>query len=509
MGGASSEVTGATRDVVIESAIFDPVSIRRTAFRYALRSEASLRFEKGQEHRMARLGADRTAALIARWAGGRVAVGVVDTQPADPPLARVAFRPWRLGHLLGDAIPVDEQRALLARVEVATEAAAQGDAVPIIAGEPPVALTADELPAALVAVVPSHRRDLRIEADLAEEVARVRGYETLPGRLPDTTMPAYRPDPRRLRDDLRGLLAGAGLAEVVTHGLIGPEDHARLGFEPEDVSTIRAANPVTVDHSELRRSLLPEHLRVLVHNERQRLPDARIFELGVLHAWRAGDAVERDVLGLLLAGVDRPVNHDRPPQPLDLAAAKGILELLAGRLFGLRLAYRRAGPRPGVDHPGRTAEVLAIDPADGSEHPVGRVGEVHPRLLAAYEARSEHVLAAEIDLPALASLAPAGLRIGALEHRPGIERDIAVVVGQDRPAGDVETVIREHAGPALHDVRLFDRYHGAPLAAGEQSLAYRLRFELPAGASDDDGIEAAISSMVIGLEERLGARLRA
>jgi phenylalanyl-tRNA synthetase beta chain len=358
-----------------------------------------------------------------------------------------------------------------------------------------------------VAVVPSHRRDLRIEADLAEEVARVRGYETLGGRLPDTTMPAYRPDPRRLRDELRGLLAGMGLAEVVTHGLIGPQDHARLGFDPDDGSTIRAANPVTIDHSELRRSLLPEHLRVLVHNERQRIPDVRVFELGVLHAWQAGQAVERDVLGLLLAGGDRPVN---PERALDLAAAKGLLEVLAGRLVGVRLVYRRGDPRPGVDHPGRTADVLAVDPgSDGGERPVGRVGEVHPGLLAAYEARSEHVVAAEIDLAALASLAPAGLRVGTLEHRPGIERDIAVVVAGDRPAGDVEAVIRELAGPALHDVRLFDRYRGAPLAPGEQSLAYRLRFELSAGVSGDEDVEAAISSMVIGLEERLGARLRA
>ena len=123
-------------------------------------------------------------------------------------------------------------------------------------------LDAGEVAEALVAIVPPHRRDLAIEADIAEEIARVRGYETIAGRLPDTTMPGYRPDGRRTVDAIRDALAGAGLAELVTHGLIGPEDHARLGWAPGDPDTIRASNPVTLDHSELRRSLIPEHLRV-------------------------------------------------------------------------------------------------------------------------------------------------------------------------------------------------------------------------------------------------------
>ena len=151
MGGAASEVGERTRNVIIESAIFDPVSIRRTAFRTALRSEASLRFEKGQEHRMALVGADRTAALMLRWAGGRAAVGVVDSQPQAAPPARVTFRPSRVSRLLGEDIPVAEQRALLERVEIGTEPASAGAAVPVIVGEAPVALDAAQAAEALVA----------------------------------------------------------------------------------------------------------------------------------------------------------------------------------------------------------------------------------------------------------------------------------------------------------------------------------------------------------------------
>ncbi len=199
MGGASSEVGQATTSAIIESAIFDPVSIRRTAFRFALRSEASLRFEKGQEARLARVGADRTAQLLMRWAGGRAAVGVVDTNPVDEPPQRVTFRPTRVSRLLGESLKADEMTTALGRIGIAVEHGEEES---------------------LVAVVPAYRRDIAIEADVAEEIMRLRGYEELPPRLPDTEMPAYRPDPRRLTDHVRDLLSGRGLAEVVSYGLV-------------------------------------------------------------------------------------------------------------------------------------------------------------------------------------------------------------------------------------------------------------------------------------------------
>ena len=158
MGGASSEVGEGTSAVIVESAIFDPVSIRRTAARYALRSEASLRFEKGQDHAVARLAADRTAQLVATWAGGRVARGVVDSDPTERPPRRVAFRPARVDRVLGVTIPVAEQRELLERVGVATEPAGVGALVAVADGFEVAAVQADK---AMVAVIPGHRRDHR------------------------------------------------------------------------------------------------------------------------------------------------------------------------------------------------------------------------------------------------------------------------------------------------------------------------------------------------------------
>ena len=503
MGGAASEVGEGTTAIVIESAIFDPVSIRRTGQRYGLRSEASLRFEKGQEHRLARLGADRTAQLIAAWAGGRVARGVVDTDPVEPPPRRVPFRPSRVGRLLGVDVTADEQQALLARVGIATEGAVAGDLVPIARSSDLMALDAVSAAAALVAIVPGHRRDIAIETDLIEEVARVRGYETIPGERPASSMPGYRPDPRRGLDDLRELLAGRGLDEVVTHALIGPEDHGRLGLAADDPATIRVANPVSLEHSQLRRSLLPGLLRVLIENEHQRRHDVALFEVGSIHRFRDGAPVESLVLGILLAGDWVPGAWDQAARGAEMADVVGLLAWLVDRAGAGRLVAETTASLPTVEHPGRTALLRLV--SSGAE--VGRAGELDPRLLAAVDARASRAAFATVDVAALLGAVPAVRRLVPLARVPAVERDLAVVVGDDVPAGAVEAVIRDAAGPMLRDVRLFDRYRGAPLGAEESSLAYRLRLQAGRTLTDAE-IEAIVAGVVTALGERLGARLR-
>jgi len=503
MGGAASEVGEGTTAIVIESAIFDPVSIRRTGQRYGLRSEASLRFEKGQEHRLARLGADRTAQLIATWAGGRVARGVVDTDPVEPPPRRVPFRPARVGRLLGVEIAADEQRALLERVGIGTEPARSGDAVPVAEGLQPVALDAAEADEALVATVPGHRRDIAIETDIIEEVARIRGYDAVTGALPATAMPGHRRDPHRGIDALRDLLAGRGLDEVVTHALIGPEDHGRLGLAADDPATIRVSNPVSLEHSQLRRSPLPGLLRVLVENERQRRPDVALFEVGALHRFRAGAPVEELVLGILLAGDWVPGAWDQAARGAEMADAVGIVAWLADRVGAGRLLTETTAAEAGVEHPGRIA-LLRLAP---SGPVVGRAGELDPRLLAAVDARASRAAFATLDVTALLGAVPAVRRLVPLARVPAVERDLAVVVGDDVPAGAVEAVIRGAAGPMLRDVRLFDRYRGAPLGAEESSLAYRLRLQAGRTLTEAE-IEAIVEGVVAALGERLGARLR-
>jgi phenylalanyl-tRNA synthetase beta chain len=180
---------------------------------------------------------------------------------------------------------------------------------------------------------------------------------------------------------------------------------------------------------------------------------------------------------------------------------------VAARLTAARLSYEAVLAREGVEHPGRTAVVVAVEAA-GPAMPIGRVGELHPLLLAAYDVRAEHVVFAEIDLAAVARLVPERLRVGRLERLPGMERDLALVVGVDQPAGDVEALVRAHGGPHLRSVRLFDQYRGAPLADGQKSLAYRLRFEPIEGALIEEDVDDAVERVVAVTSERLGAHLR-
>ena len=342
MGGAESEIGPATTDVVIESAIFDPISIRRTAFRYALRSEASLRFEKGQEHRLAKLGADRTARLITEWAGGQVAAGAVDTDPAEPAPSRVAFRPSRVDRLIGTASSSDEQVEVLRRVGVETEPAPAGTRVLVATAPQPLDVDPEDADT-LVASIPTWRRDLVIEADIAEEVARVRGYDTVPAILPDTPMPHYRHSPLEVRDVIRDTLAGIGLSEAVTFALVSPQMAERFGPLDDGMvpgegqaggRVVTVTNPLSSQHSVMRQSLIGSLLEVVSTNTRLGRPDVAIFEVGKGYgATEEGDSThEWWRLGLALTGAAEIPSWDRPGRQFDLDDAKGIVELIAARL---------------------------------------------------------------------------------------------------------------------------------------------------------------------------------
>jgi phenylalanyl-tRNA synthetase beta chain len=512
MGGAASEVGAETAAVVVESAIFDPISIRRTAFRYALRSDASLRFEKGQESRLARVGADRAARLVAEWSGGEVAPGAVDSNPADPAPIHVVFRPARVNRLLGTAFGSDEQRALLARVGIETAPAAFGTRIRIAAGPRPLDIEAgrDEV---IDATVPTWRRDLAVEADIAEEVIRVRGYDLVPATTPHTEMPHYRHDPLIVRTTVRETLAGAGFSEVVTFALVAPRvierfpalDDGAPEREPEQRIAgrpITVTNPLSSQHSVLRQSLIGSLLEVVATNLRHGRDDIAIFEVGKgygapddrpTHEWWR--------LGIALTGAARPPAWDRTTRPFDLDDAKGVLELLCRRLGFPTPAFTPITDDPNL-HPGRAARVTA-----GGEL-VGRLGELHPGTVAALDLRAERIYVAEVAVAGLAGGQPADHRVLAPSRQPSVERDLAVIVAIDRPAADVEAAIRRHGGRLLRHVTLFDIYRGQPLGDADKSLAYRLTLRDDDRTLTDGELDTVVGGVVAGLTADVDARFR-
>jgi phenylalanyl-tRNA synthetase beta chain len=514
MGGFESEITDETTEIAIESAIFDPVSIRRTGHRYALRSEASLRFEKGQESRLARIGADRVAQLTLAWAGGECARGRLDTAPDEPSPARLAFRPARVSKLLGDEVAVADQSELLKRVGIETEGAPAGVQIQV-AVEPKPLVVDPGSEEVLLAVVPTWRRDLAVEADVAEEVARVRGYETTPAHLPDTLTPAYRPSPVSVRNGIRETLAGAGLTEVVTHALVSPEDEARLrwpGDEGLEIpppaqaqgAPIVVTNPLSSQHSVLRQHVVGSLLDVLTLNERQGRDDVAVFEIGKGYGRVGDEPLEWTRLAFLITGDAAPAAWNRPARPYDLDDAKGIVELLAERLHLPAPAYipdMRGYPF----HPGRA---LTAETRSDTGMISGRVAELHPDTLEEWELRSQRVIVAELAVSGLDAAAAIAVHVEPIGRFPVVERDLAVIVDEARPAAEVESVFWAHAGELLREARLFDLYRGAPLADTQKSLAYRLVFGTNERTLTEAEVDSAVAAVRAGLASDLGAHIR-
>jgi phenylalanyl-tRNA synthetase beta chain len=510
MGGANSEVSDATTDIVVESAIFDAVSIRRTAFRLALRSEASSRFEKGQEARMARLGADRTAQLLHEWAGGVIAPGSVDTAPDEPVATRISFRPARVNRLLGTELTADEQRELLARVGVETEPAAPGDRVNV-ALKPSLLAVVPDLDGTVTALVPTWRRDIAVEADVAEEIARVRGYELVPSVTPDTLMPVFRASPLEVRELVRETLAGAGLTEVVTSALVSPK-HLETFAMARDVPSIDGedqpggdpigvTNPLSRDHSILRKNLLGSLLDVVAVNLRHGTPDIAVFEVGKGYAHTGATSREWWRLGFVLTGAAEAPAWNRQARPYDLDDAKGVLELVARRV-GLQAPVYAAETGEPVFHPGRTARATA------GEDLFAVVGELHPDIVDRWGLRtSQRVIVAEVALRGLAAGRLTAEKAGAVAKFPEVERDLAIVVPEATHAAAVDALIRANAGDLLRDVALFDIYRGVPLAGDEKSLAYRLRLGAGDRTLTEPEVEAAVASVVVALPT-VGGRIR-
>jgi phenylalanyl-tRNA synthetase beta chain len=527
MGGAGSEVSESTTDVVVESAIFDPVSIRRTGQRYALRSEASLRFEKGQDVPTARIGADRVAALIVAWSGGSVLRGRVDTDPREPGPSRVAFRPARVERLLGTTRTAAGQRALLARVGVATEDAPDGTPVVVAAGPDPLVVQPAE--EAVVALVPTWRRDILIEADVAEEIARVGGYDAVPTRTPETLMPTFRPSPLGVRDAIREALVGVGFTEVVTHALVAPRSLVDLPW-PDDTEVpageaasggrlVTVRNPLSQQHSVLRQHLPASLLDVLVVNERHGAERVAVFEVGKGYAADGPRAREWWRVAFLLAGHAEPSAWNRPARAADLDDAKGVVEVVAERL-GLEPVTFEPDRRGMPFHPGRAARVTARLAASGGPRPTGfvmaegdltvsgHVAELHPSVAERWELRTPRVLLAELAVAGLGggTLDPARAR--PLPRFQAVDRDLAVVVAEDIPAAAVVEAARRAAGDLLREIRLFDVYRGAPLDEREKSVAIRFVLQAADRTLTDAEVEAIAAGIASALGAEVGGRIR-
>ena len=495
MGGASTEVTDATVRVILESAIFDGPTIRNTARRLGLRSEASMRHEKGIGPDLPRLALDRAARLIADITGARVGEGIVDNDPGPKAPRRIGIDLPRMERLLGIPLTVSEVNGLLEPL-----------GFDVTGGDERLEVT-----------VPSHRLDVTVAADVAEEVARAHGYDRIEGRLPEAQLPPYRPDPSGPRHRVRRILAGLGLDEVVTHALIGPDDLERTGLDPESSELVRLYNPLSEDHSILRPSMAPSMLGGLAENARRRRPDAWLFDLGKVY-WHHPEApTPRDrasesagtgryeswELGIGLSGAAVPAAPGEVARPADVATIKGVIDALHDALGAPRPAYR---PEPADDrhphrHPGRTGLIC-----DAAGRPYGSLGEVHPRVVAAWDLAGRPV-DASLSVDRLLALLEDGAAVRAPASAQPVDRDLAVIVEEATPVGELLRIARMSAGPLLDELRLFDVYRGEQIGDGRVSYAIALRFQ-PAEAGEEAAVDKALNKIRGSLRHHLGAEIR-
>lgn len=489
MGGAESEVTERTRNVLLEAAAWNFINIRRTANAHNLHSEASFRFSRGVHPALAEIGLRRGLELMRQWSGGKVAPGIVDRYPLPPKEVAVEITPQDVKRLLGIDLSATEIAALLERLEFVC--AMRGSKVR--------------------ASVPSFRMDIGEGvvglADVMEEIARMYGYERIPEtRMADALPPQVGNPAYEKEERLRDLLCNLGLQEVVTHRLTAPEREARLytaqgGASPEEHEYVRIANPIAPEKRVLRKSLLAGVLEVLERNARLR-DGLAFFEVGpVFEPQPDGLPAEPRRLAIAMSGRRHELAWDlKETQSLDFFDLKGVIEALLADL-GLRgVAYEPEADQP-TYHPGKCARVLHNGRA------LGVFGELHPLVTARYEFGEAPLQAAEFDVETLLAIQPE-MEIEPVSAFPPVLEDIAIIVDESVPAARLEALIREAGGKMLARVRLFDVYRGAQIGAGKKSLAYSLTYQAADRTLTDEEAAQIRSRIVRQLEQELGAKLR-
>jgi phenylalanyl-tRNA synthetase beta chain len=475
MGGASSEVSDATRVVALEAAYWDPPSVRRTAKALGMHTEASHRFERGADPEAPAAATARIAHLLEKIGAGSTRPGLVETLGAPRARRSIRLRPARIDQVLGAQVP-------------------RARAFAILGG---LGFGVTEGPETAEVLVPSWRSDVAREEDLVEEVGRHHGLDRIPSTYPAARLPGGLNTAQARERRLRELLLGFGLSEALNLGLVDGARAAAFEGGPGANPAVKLLNPLSSDFDALRSSLLPSLLGNLQANQRQGRRDVALFELGRVFAPAPkGEPLPREErrLAFVLSGGLRPRHWSERGTPADFYAAKGLLEALAARLDVPSLSVSDARELPPWLHPGRSARVK------GEGGPVGFAGALHPDLLNALGLRDE-VVVAEVVIEGWLVARERPLRTAALEKFPAVLRDLSLLSDESLPADELVAAIRSAAGEALRGVEIRDRYLGDPVPKGRVSLTVGLRFQESSRTLTGEEVQAAVDQVTLALRK--------
>ncbi|WP_339233138.1 phenylalanine--tRNA ligase subunit beta [Oceanobacillus sp. FSL W7-1281] len=483
MGGADSEVTDETTNILLEAAYFDAASVRHTVKQTGLRSESSTRFEKGVDPNRVKRAGVRACSLLQKYAGGKVAAGVVEVDELDKSEKSVTITTSKVNQRLGMELDEKDVTSVLARLQF--EFSKNGEEI--------------------VVQVPTRRLDISIFEDILEEVIRIYGYDHLPYTIPQGWVQAGGlTDVQLLQREIKNYLSSAGLMETLTYSLTNKQDASRFltpDMEEGTANTVGLAMPMSEEHSHLRLSLIPEMLRVLQHNVARTQTDLAYYEIGKVFISEEEQITKQPIENLHVAGALTGLWHNHPWQqekkPVDFYVAKGIVE---GLFAHLELDVTFAQTKMEDMHPGRCAEIKLNGKG------IGYVGQVHPLVAKDFDVKETYVF--EINLESVFSVHQATPSFTDIPRYPSVTRDIAFILDNDVPAGEVQAVIKETGAPLVKEVSIFDVYQGEHMEEGKKSVAYRLLYQDPSRTLKDDEVETSYQAVVEKVNNQFGSYVR-
>ncbi|MET3290675.1 UNVERIFIED_CONTAM: phenylalanyl-tRNA synthetase beta chain [Brevibacillus sp. OAP136] len=482
MGGANSEITPETTEIILESAYFTPRSIRRSAKMLGMRTEGCVRWEKGVDQSRVLAAGNRAALLIQQLAGATVSVGIADVcvNTIEPKVVKVTLS--KLNTHLGMSLTAEDVSGIFTRLQFPFE-------------------VADNV---WTVTVPTRRGDITLPEDLIEEVARLYGYDNIPTSLMEgQTTQGQLSVSQQVRRSIRHHLMASGLSEAVSYALVSPAHVDEVEGLHAGAVPIPLAMPMSEERSVLRTSLIPSLLETAAYNKNRQNHDLAFFEQGKVFITSETKLTKLPEEPLYVAGLVSgewiPQNWSGAKQPVDFYLLKGIVESLFAHLGIADVAYQQTASRKGM-HPGRTADVSV----NGEN--IGYVGQVHPALEKAYDLTATYVF--QFDLDKLINLASKLKDYRTLPKFPAITRDLALVVDRSVPAASLTELIHQQSGDLLESVTLFDVYTGERIASDKKSLAFSLVYRHAERTLQDEEVQQSTAKVIEALKEQLGAELR-
>ncbi len=469
MGGFNSEVKDDTTTVIFESATFEASTVRLTAQKIGLRTESSSRYEKGLDPNNTIPALDRACELVQMLGCGEVVRGLIDIKGNIPEQKSHAFRPEKINAFLGTQIPVEDMTKYLRALDFIVDTEK------------------------MTVIAPTFRPDIQCEADIAEEIARIYGYDKIPSTLlSGEATTGGRSKKQSAEDKIKKILSSQGLSEIFTYTFTSPSIFDKLRFPAESNlrNTIKISNPLGEDTSVMRTTTIASMLDILSHNYNHRNEIAKLFEIGKIYipteAGKLPEEPEMVTLGMY-GGVD-------------FYDIKGTLEELFDVLKINKVSYVACTDHPSF-HPGRCASVTI----KGEE--IGIVGEIHPDVLKAFEINTPCYVA-ELQLTKLLDNINEEIKYKALPKFPAVIRDIAMLIDKEVPVAELESLMKKSAGAMLDTIKLFDVYEGTQIPDGKKSVAYAISFRAPDRNLTNEEVNAVFEKILKNLKEKLNAELR-